>query len=232
MSDLNEMIVDSENGSIQAESKLWDNIMKYINTLAHLSIVGVTIYLIFLCFVKEFEYFTWHPFLYTIGWFLFMTEGVLMISKDNFFNSKLTHLLKVRFHWLLQTAASGCSIAGFVIIVVKKTRHFRSWHGLMGLLSMVFLVPTCLNGILALFNVKLRMYISPTVNKFFHAISGILTVVLGSITMVLSLYTNWFSKMTNKNQEIFVACFVFMTFGLLWSLFRPLVTSFRRLRTF
>lgn len=220
---------------------LINHIFEHLTTVAHVGIVGVTIYIVWLS-SRGFEFFNWHPILYSIGWMLLMTEALLMLTKDNIFSNRITYTWRVRWHWMMQVVAIAMSLAGFIIIFIyedgedehgSKGSHFGTSHGLYGLISMILgLIPTCLSGIPALFSFRLRAVIPPKINKFIHATSGIASVVFGGVTMVLSLYTGWFTWKTNGDEVTFTICYIAIVFGIVWALVRPLITSFERIKGF
>lgn len=152
-----------------------------------------------------------------------MTEAIIALSNENCLTKLFPHKNKVFLHWIVQTIAAVCILTGFVIVIVNKNLknkvHFKTWHAIFGLISIIFCVPTCLNGILTLFKVELRQYIHPKLNKFIHISSGSLTFIFGTVTVILSLYSNWFVKKTGYTSQ--VLCFMAIVLIALWVMVKP-----------
>lgn len=162
-----------------------------------------------------------------------MTEGVFILTKNNFLADRISHTWRVRWHWILQVVAMVCTIAGFTIVVVNKNlknkEHWKSWHGLLGLISVICaVIPTCITGVPALYHRDLRDYISSRLNQLIHSLFGITCLILGSITMLLSLYTKWFARRTESSLLVFNICWMIMFVPLVWSLFAPIKKAIKR----
>lgn len=162
-----------------------------------------------------------------------MTEAILMLSKENIFAKRLTHAAKVKFHWYIQILAVSLTVAGFVVVVIAKNQsnrdHFTSWHGKFGLAGVVFSILATLNGCLALYNVDLRKYIKPNLNKLFHIVSGTLAFLFGGISILVVILTSgWFTSRTN--EAVKNTCFVILLVSIVWTLIRPVLTTLTRVR--
>lgn len=172
-------------------------------------------------------------FLFWFQWMFLMLEAILVVSPDNIFSKRLSFKLRVQYHWIIQILAVGFSTAGFFIDFINKSRsdrpHFKSWHALIGLISMGCCIPTCLNGVAALFNTQLRKIIKPSINKLIHVICGIVTLVMGSVAMILGLYSWWFEYKANEASR--KVCFVIIIFTTMWCCVRPLITVFNRIKS-
>ncbi|KAL0160652.1 hypothetical protein M9458_044377, partial [Cirrhinus mrigala] len=106
---------------------------------------------------------------------------------------KLKHKTKGRLHWILQGLCVCCATAGLAAIVYNKNLnekpHFTTWHGLIGVLTSV--------GGLPLLYPKLAKGWSLAKLKRYHATSGLLTYLLGSLSLFLGLCSAWFSSSVN-----------------------------------
>lgn len=162
-----------------------------------------------------------------------MTEAVLSLSKDNLFTGTLHKVDRVRLHWVFQVIACSLIIIGFIIVFINKDylnkEHFKTWHGLLGFIGIVCTIPTCLNGIAALYFASLRQLIPPKITKFVHILSGIITLSCGGIALILSVYTKWFERHSNSNIITFLLGLTFASFAVIWSLVRPVITCCRHL---
>ena len=114
-----------------------------------------------------------------------------------------SRMQKAKYHWVLQIASLITSILGLFAIYEHKERnkenpvHFHSWHAKVGLAAVILSLVNSLSGIgllypnLAIWNpfkVKLG------VRKRLHAVFGSLVFLVATAALILSLYTNWFSK--------------------------------------
>lgn len=160
---------------------------------------------------------------------------MLFISKENpvVRQLKLNHTWKLRYHWILLTAATGCIIVGFIVVFVNKNHlkkeHFKTWHGLFGLLSLIGGTPAIINGIGALYDVNLKNYIKPNVIKLIHQASGTAAFIFGGVTLILSVYTNWFTKNSGGNKYIFLTALIMVLYSFLWTLQRPFLKCLRKM---
>ena len=92
--------------------------------------------------------------------------------------------------------ASLLGILGVAVIYYNKhlnnKPHFTSWHGLLGILTMVFFLTQAIGGIVVVYPVCTFGIISRSFIKKFHIFSGCAIALLGYISFLLALYSNWF----------------------------------------
>lgn len=229
-----------------------DNVIENVTTLAHAIIAVYIVYILNLAITSDYDLTTLHIILLAIGvstfsnpnilrnnpglfqWMFFMCEGIMAISKNNVLTNTLSHRMRVTVHWVVQCMAAACVLSGCLIEIIHAEEghydHFSTWHGLTGLIAFVCCLPTCLNGVLALFNVKLKDFIKPNVNKFIHAICGMITFLFGGAAMIYSTQTYWFQRYASKEaQDIWYGLLIFTV---IWSMVSPLITATRRINTF
>lgn len=155
-----------------------------------------------------------------------------MLNGENIFSRFISQKSAILGHWIIQVGAVCLSLAGFIIVVVNKNNsnklHFQTWHAIFGLVSFIFMCITFVVGIPALFNVELRKYIPPRINKFVHILCGSLAYIFGSVTLVLSLYSGWFVRKTNETQQ--VICFIALVIIMIWTLLKPVINIVKRSR--
>lgn len=127
-----------------------------------------------------------------------MAESILCFSKSNSWSSVHTRRTNSHVHWILQVVGAILSLAGCIIEYFDRPDHFHTIHGItgnhilyfngrflilitfkLGLVSMVFLMVSLLNGLSALWATELRSYVKPVYSKFFHNFCGIFTFVVG-----------------------------------------------------
>lgn len=134
---------------------------------------------------------------------------------------------------ILLIAATVLIAAGFAVVFINKTNlnkeHFKTWHGFCGLLSLISGTPALLNGLGALYDVNLKNYIKPNVIKLIHQASGTIAFIFGGITLILSVYTKWFTKNTGGNKYVFLIAFITVLYSFLWTLQRPFLKCLRKM---
>lgn len=165
---------------------------------------------------------------------LLLTEGVLFISKENPIGRRLrlNHTLKLRYHWIAVTISLVLVAIGFIVIIINKNNknkeHFKTWHAIFGLIALIGCVPAVLNGIAALFDVELKNYIKPALNKAIHVASGKLSVIFGGLALILGVYTNWFVKASGNNKYLFLLGFITSLYVTVWTVQRPMRKTLRK----
>ncbi|KAM8917219.1 transmembrane reductase CYB561D2 isoform 2-T2 [Spinachia spinachia] len=142
------------------------------------------------------SWFSWHPFLMTLGFSLFMTEAILLFSPHGSPLRTLPHKTKARSHWILQCLCVSCAALGLAAIVYNKhlngKPHFTSWHGLLGLLA-ACVVALQSSAAVPLLYPSLAKGWSLAKLKRYHAAAGLVAYLLGSGSLLLGLRSAWFS---------------------------------------
>ncbi|XP_022101189.1 cytochrome b561 domain-containing protein 2-like [Acanthaster planci] len=170
-------------------------VCSFFSMAAHILAISFVSYMIYLAWPFS-SLFSWHPVLMSIAFALLMTEAILFFSPDSNLVPKATRKMKVTYHWITNTTAVLCALAGLAIIVVNKERygkpHFTSWHGLCGICTVVY---TCLQataGSTLLYPKLTAGLAKPADLKLYHATSGLVLFTLACTTLTLGLFTNWF----------------------------------------
>lgn len=115
-----------------------------------------------------------------------MAESILVIYSTNswsFFHSSKT---KRTIHWMIQVVGSIFAIAGTVILYLPRKRHFATIHSVTGLISLIFLVISLINGIAALWSYEFSKVfrIKAVYPKLFHNVMGLGTFVVGEFVYI------------------------------------------------
>lgn len=145
------------------------------------------------------------------------------------FFPNVSHQQRVQRHWILQVCSIACITAAFIIIVANKIRadkyHFTSLHGCFGLTSFIIAATTGLGGVATLYSTKLKAILSPVYIKLLHSCFGIITFIFGTVTMILPLFSNWWTS-----GELFrYAITVMLIFILVFTVLRPWVKFYVRI---
>lgn len=131
----------------------------------------------------------------------FMTEAILLFSPHGSPIKTFSHKSKVRIHLTLQCLCVCCAALGLAAITYNKhlsgKAHFTSWHGLLGVLTVCV---ACLQSLAAvpLIYHSLAKGWSLAKLKRYHAATGLVTHLLGSVSLLLGLCTGWFTASVGK----------------------------------
>lgn len=178
--------------------------------VAHLSAVIFPIIIIY-SVVPGSSLFSWHPTLMALGCSFLMLEGIVIFSKSSSLLPNLTRPRKASIHYWLMGSGVSCTIGGLVVIYLNKEQagksHFTSWHGLFGALTVGYICAQSIGGNLA----KYHKYVGDIIKirladlKFYHATSGLLAYIFITVTLILSLQSNW--AVSSINWALWYACF-------------------------
>ncbi|XP_068598388.1 transmembrane reductase CYB561D2 [Brachionichthys hirsutus] len=181
----------------EAESEPW--MYSYTRTafaaLTHFLCVGFTVFIAVLARPGS-SLFSWHPFFMTLSFSFFMTEAILLFSPQGSPIKRFPHKTKGRVHWMLQSACVCCAVLGVAAIAYNKylndKPHFTSWHGLLGLLTVLVVVLQSLAAVPLIYHSLVKGW-SLAKLKRYHAASGLVTYLLGSLSLLFGLSSTWFT---------------------------------------
>lgn len=160
---------------------------------AHLTTFAFTIFMIYVSKPGS-TLFSWHPFLMTLAFF-FMTEAIMVFSPDSLLLS-LSRKARTCAHWVLQLLAVLCALLGLGIIYTNKVYqekpHFSTWHGLVGLLTILWTAVQNVGGVTLLYPKLLQRWTLAT-RKLYHATSGLLGYLLACGSLMLGMCSLWFT---------------------------------------
>ncbi|XP_041046744.1 cytochrome b561 domain-containing protein 2 isoform X2 [Carcharodon carcharias] len=153
--------------------------------------------------------FSWHPFLMALAFSFIMTQALLLFSPETSLIMSYSRKIKVRAHWLLQGLASTCAILGLAIISFNKylndKPHFTSWHGLVGLVTVLYICMQSIGGVSLLYPKLMNWSLSKL--KLYHATSGLVGYLLGCTSLLLGMCSTWFTEtVTGITWYLAVCC--------------------------
>lgn len=126
-----------------------------------------------------------------------MTEAILVFSPHGSLIKCFPHKFKVRVHWILQGLCVSCAALGVAAIFYNKhlngKAHFTSWHGLLGLVTVCVVVLQSLLALPLIYHSLAKGW-SLAKLKRYHAASGIVTYLLGCVSLLLGLCSTWFTS--------------------------------------
>ncbi|XP_068109107.1 transmembrane reductase CYB561D2 [Hyperolius riggenbachi] len=176
---------------------------------AHLAVFTFTIYMICVS-TPGATLFSWHPFLMTLGFSFFMTEAILVFSPDSSLLRSFSRKSRVRVHWVLQLLSVICALLGLGVIYANKVfqekPHFSTWHGLVGLLTVLWALVQNFGGVTLLYPKLFQRWTLAT-RKLYHATFGLLGYLLACTSLLLGMCSLWFTaSVTGFSWYLCVLC--------------------------
>lgn len=99
-----------------------------VNTLNHVMIGAVTIYMTYLCCIQvSYRLFNMHVLITTLGYQLLMAESILVYYSNNTWSNLFRRQTKNHLHWILQVLGSGAALVGIGLEIYR-----RNWRWLWG----------------------------------------------------------------------------------------------------
>ncbi|KAF7253074.1 hypothetical protein EG68_08603 [Paragonimus skrjabini miyazakii] len=139
--------------------------------------------------------FAYHPFFVSIAMLGLMPYGVRLMDRHVCWLPVRSRTQMIKWHWVIQCTASVLLILGGAAVYVNKIRsgksHFTTWHGLCGLLTLVYVVMQLLAGFVLhwrLWPIRLLTYNQASL---FHVYSGFGLLILSALAKVLGLQSIW-----------------------------------------
>lgn len=172
-------------------------------------------------------FFSWHPFLMTIGYVGFMFQAILVFSNESSLFGSWDHRLKVRAHWVLNSLGLASIFVAASVIYFNKEElnraHLTSWHGLIGFVTIVYTCGQFVAGFgLTVFQFLTRKVVPYSRLKMYHATSGTFLYVLACISMGMGIHKYWYAD-TDTPFYIWYLSFAFT--GLLGMIVTNQVTA-------
>lgn len=133
-----------------------------------------------------------------------MFEALMVFNKESSLFLSAAHGTKVLAHHCLQVFAIVSSILGFTAIYINKNRydkpHFTTWHGLLGIITVCSIPMAAIGGNMIKYKglrdaLKVRQSLGDL--KIMHATGGLMVFTLVMTTMMLGLYSDWYTSQVN-----------------------------------
>ncbi|XP_044751247.1 transmembrane reductase CYB561D2-like [Coccinella septempunctata] len=187
----------------------------------------VFVLMIFLLFFRtEYMVLNVHVFHSTVAWLVSMTQGLLALHTVNPVVKKILGKDKVFNHWVIESVGLLGATLGFIAAykdkIDKAEPHFFSWHAFLGIIGYALSLLSGLNGIPALYRKELKQYISPELNKNIHIITGTLGFIIGGFSLIVSLYSNWYTERTRSSPTSFILGVFLITSIMVWASIKPI----------
>lgn len=170
--------------------------------VAHFAALAFTGCIIYIAWPGS-SLFSWHPTLMAIAMGVLMFEAITVFSPSSSLIASWQRSTKANIHGFMMTASLFSAIAGFIIIYYNKEinnkDHFTSWHGTMGLATVVWVCVQCVGGALLKYNWLISSFkIRLADMKLYHATSGLCAFTLVSVTLVMALFSDWFTNAAGR----------------------------------
>lgn len=190
--------------------------LRFMSGLTSHLLSVVFVFVIFYISSPGSSLFSWHPVTMSLGMGLCMMEAILVFSPESSLCAQASRKNKVRAHWVLQSLSIALAWVGFITIVVNKSLHgkphFKTWHGTLGLVTVSYTTLQACFGVLLIYPKIAKRYNWKLIQlKIYHATFGLVGFLLASVTMIVSLYSNF----TLKNTDSFA--WWLCLFALSWS---------------
>lgn len=230
------------------------------NIGVHAILAGFTAFVTYLCFYRGIVLFSWHPPLMLLGvrlpthsrndnqlfltenslfgnarqFFILMTEAICCFIEPNIPTLGLHATRRKQLHWIMQCVAASSITAAFVIVLLNKQRigkpHFATWHGLLGLLSIIASGVSMLGGLLALYAVQWRRWLRlrPALVRLLHSGAGIVAYGLGMVTIGFGCYSPFMAE--NATFQVQTVCAVLVGLVGVYAAVMPLWKMYGRVR--
>lgn len=207
----------------------------FINNFNHVLIAITTFYISWYSWQVGFDkYETGHTWFSTLGYQLFMAEGIMATYNRNTFTMGIkSRAWKIRAHWILQVIGCGFVMYGTPMIIyfrdIENKKHFHSTHAVTGLVSFIFLVLSFLSGFSALFSVEMKNYVKPLFSKAVHNFLSSACYVVGMVSIISAYFTKrWITrKDPGGMREIMI---YFCILNTIFTMIGPLKAAWSQLR--
>ncbi|CRK93981.1 CLUMA_CG007507, isoform A [Clunio marinus] len=215
----------------QNRDNIFQKIEIFVNVGNHCLLSIVVFYLVWYVFQDNFSELTCiHSLLCTLGFF-FMTEGILLMNKQNaptILNKGRRSMTK--YHWIFQALGFILMVIGSVIEWLYREWegkiHFHAKHGIIGLVALIFMAVTAISGCSALFSQELKSILNPLFNKSAHHIFAIISFITLVVGICFTLVQQNFTKRHDPGNLRIVMCWMLGFIAIL-----TLLGSFKTLNT-
>ncbi|CAL8098934.1 unnamed protein product [Orchesella dallaii] len=141
--------------------------------------------------------FSWHPTCMALATLLW-TESLISFRRPS-------PSWRVNVHWGVNATAISLAIFGFLSIYRNKEEngkpHFTTYHGIAGISTLGLLLIQTMGGNFANFSVFIGKYVRavrPSVIKWGHRVSGLLSLTAVYTTLILGLCSFWFTAIVSS----------------------------------
>lgn len=223
---------------LQNDQDSWSNLMIFeifINNLNHAIIAITTFYISWYSWKVGFDkHETGHTWFSTVGYQLFMAEGIMATYNRNTFTMGIKNRSwKIHIHWVLQVIGAGLVLYGTPMEIyhreIENKKHFHSVHAVTGLVSFILLVISFVSGIPAMFATEMRKYIKPIFSKAVHNFISSACYIVGMVSIIWAYKTKrWVTRSDPGGMREIMLWFCIL--NLIFTMVGPTKAFFNQLR--
>mmetsp|Transcript_10876 Transcript_10876/g.19810 ORF Transcript_10876/g.19810 Transcript_10876/m.19810 type:complete len:234 (+) Transcript_10876:139-840(+) len=203
---------------IKAKSSV-PSLVQKLSIAIHVSVFCITLSMCLLMFKNSL--FSWHPICMSIGYILFMTEGVLGALLFRQLEG-LERVKAIQAHAYMQLRAIVFIFAGATVIIYNKIRlgkmHFKSNHAKIGLASLILAAIVPLGGAISFRKLGFIHYFPERLHPFIkasHRYSGMIAWILALVAIEIILphkavYRPYITKIWQVSVALLLAVSVFI----------------------
>lgn len=155
------------------------------------------------------------------------------MAGNSVFTTSLSRSKRITIHWVLQAMAGVLIVISFCCMYLNKidrlAQHFTTWHGVSGLTSVILTLLTIFGGVFTKYSVQFKDTITPITSKLIHSAFGLIAYILGAVTIVFGIYSDWFSFVSNASIQAIMLCIIIFT--TIYTIFKSSVTFAGRLKS-
>lgn len=141
------------------------------------------------------DLFSWHPICMTVAFMLLLLQAIVVFSPESSLFPTTARPEKVQLHWILHAFGLFSAVCGFGAVYLNKEiherRHFASWHGTFGLVTVLGSFGVALGGLCAKYSQTFKRLIKPADLKMIHATGGMIIFLLAMTTVCLAFFSNY-----------------------------------------
>ncbi|TMW54490.1 hypothetical protein DOY81_000482 [Sarcophaga bullata] len=173
----------------------WPQIQSLLNTINHIFILLVGVYITLLARSLNFQDTAMHMFMTVIGFHVLCAEALMSHYPYNPITKRFSHRNKSRFHGILQIIGGSMALLGGLGKYQSTEIHFTTWHGRFGIAANAMCFASLMGGLLNYFQPKfIHKIYTPSEVKFRHNLFGMITFTLAMTTIILGYFTQFFVK--------------------------------------
>lgn len=213
------------------KSVAFQRLETFLFILNQMCIGFVTIYMNWLCLSTGLQKTSLHAWLVTLGYSLLMAEAVMIHYNANPLTSHYKRHQKHTIHWVLQLAGGGLGMGGTLYKCIQKGFLLTSTHGKLGFATFILCLVSWLSGLTALYQLKLKHYVRPLLNRTFHNLIGFACFVLALLSQYYGYETGFFRRAHKDGSTLPICMKAITLISLVLTCIGPIKALLQKIRT-
>ncbi|XP_045501750.1 uncharacterized protein LOC123698958 [Colias croceus] len=196
--------INEDNG--KKSHSVFQTLRLFLNYVTNiLMVLIVFICLLFSLQTGNFGAYEWHIVLCVLGYQLLMSQGILVISKYNYWSMYLTRRHRIYSHLILQVLSIVLITIGSVLMFQQKKINFNTIHGILALCALIMSIMSSLDGIILMYARNISNYISSFWLKCGHYILGAAGLICSSASLCYAFKKGSFRKWVENDDNVLIA---------------------------